>query len=540
MKKILSISLVCMVLLGSIITAGAAEDGNILANPGFEGEFKLEDWVNEACEMKMVDEGNDGVKPRSGSFSMQVSGRQNANGTVRHPVAIEYNTPYYVSLWMKLPDGAAPASFMIGFDGAWCFLNETTAVVADRWTKLEGIVKWAETAGTTSVAMRINQNDGGVTPVFYTDDWYMAPITDKQAADFVAGSVTAKTMGIENINCVTGNLKFPAENTEAGAKLSWESGNKTVISDAGAVTRDGEDHNVTLTVTAKVGAETSEKSFQVFVPALSNLIGNGSFDNWNDNPPPNVGPQYGSNWALKMGEPQNAHSGDTYLEINGITAAYAGMRSKFVLENNVPYHISIWLKLPSDAAATDFQLYFMHPTDGWLPAGETVTVGGEWTNLAATYICKGAVGESTELEFWPHQMSTTVTPVYYADDWFVGKASASIEGAKFYSAGNSPSYQNDDGVTELTAAAAGEIAANILVRNGENTEKNMTMLLAAYDENDRLAQVSVIPADIPALAEKVAYGTVFCGGDNYTVKAFLWDSVGGCKPLVAAEKLGAE
>ena len=113
MKKILSISLVCMVLLGSIITAGAAEDGNILANPGFEGEFKLEDWVNEACEMKMVDEGNDGVKPRSGSFSMQVSGRQNANGTVRHPVAIEYNTPYYVSLWMKLPDGAAPALSLI-------------------------------------------------------------------------------------------------------------------------------------------------------------------------------------------------------------------------------------------------------------------------------------------------------------------------------------------------------------------------------------------------------------------------------------------
>ena len=155
-----------------------------------------------------------------------------------------------------------------------------------------------------------------------------------------------------------------------------------------------------------------------------NLIGNGNLENGYENF--SVGLNlfgYGS-WALKQNEPQNAHGGNAYLELNGITENAGGLRCPVMLENNVPYYISVWLKLPAGASA-DFHLYFTDASYSWIPLGDgAVTVGDEWTNLTAVYTVEGTPGGSTALTLRPHQMSAPVTPVYYADDWSVERQTA--------------------------------------------------------------------------------------------------------------------
>lgn len=65
---------------------------------------------------------------------------------------------------------------------------------------------------------------------------------------------------------ITLNIAFPStSDLESSARISWESGNPSVISNTGVVTRQSEDTNVTLIVTVSLGSSSTQKFIELTV-----------------------------------------------------------------------------------------------------------------------------------------------------------------------------------------------------------------------------------------------------------------------------------
>ena len=84
---------------------------------------------------------------------------------------------------------------------------------------------------------------------------------DKVAADKAALAINFNG---ETAGSVTQNLSLPSTGS-SGSSIAWSSSNKAVISDAGVVTRQSSDVDVTLTATISKNLVSDTKPFQVTV-----------------------------------------------------------------------------------------------------------------------------------------------------------------------------------------------------------------------------------------------------------------------------------
>lgn len=93
-----------------------------------------------------------------------------------------------------------------------------------------------------------------------------------------------------------------------------------------------------------------------------------------------------------------------------------------------------------------------------------------------------------------------------------------------------------DGTNELSGLAGkSTIAAEVSVTSGEAADASADVIVALYDEDNNLVKVAKEPISIPA--KQTAVKTVLLTGltgvnDEYTVKAFVWNSLGGMKSII--------
>ncbi|MBE7033151.1 MAG: hypothetical protein E7406_02870 [Ruminococcaceae bacterium] len=87
--------------------------------------------------------------------------------------------------------------------------------------------------------------------------------TEIADADKVAADKTALDLG--DTTAVTANLTLPTAGNAYGSTITWATTDASVITDAGVITRGGEDKTATLTATITNGTVTDTKTFDVTV-----------------------------------------------------------------------------------------------------------------------------------------------------------------------------------------------------------------------------------------------------------------------------------
>ncbi|NLY42968.1 MAG: family 43 glycosylhydrolase [Clostridiaceae bacterium] len=112
---------------------------------------------------------------------------------------------------------------------------------------------------------------------------------------------------------------------------------------------------------------------------------------------------------------------------------------------------------------------------------------------------------------------TAVITATTVDGWVIAKCEVTVEKISYYT------IQTSFNMTELEAENL--LEANVKVTNSGDTEDSVLCIVALYDENNRMVNVSYIAKDIPIGSTEDLWGGFKLPSDvtGHVAKAFVWD-----------------
>ena len=229
----------------------------------------------------------------------------------------------------------------------------------------------------------VNTTDGKST---HYHEIYIAgeDIASVSDADKVATDKAALDLG--DTTAVTADLKLPTTGTSFGSTITWATTDASVITEAGKITRGGEDKTATLTATIISGDVTDTKSFDVIVKAYERYNLDLSAENnillgktvthisgyYYSNSTPSAEKQYATDGNLAT-----VHSG--YGKVNGATTGVV-----FSIDLEDEYLIdTLTVLLDKKEATRGFKLYNGSAAD------ETKLIGTYPGPAEANYVVAG-------------------------------------------------------------------------------------------------------------------------------------------------------
>ncbi len=226
----------------------------------------------------------------------------------------------------------------------------------------------------------------------------------------------------ESYTAVTHSLSSLPSTGEYGTTITWESGDDTVMSDAGVIVAEPPygNLNVAMTATVSMNDYSDTYDFPFTILANSNFVKNPGFEESSLEPWAKEGLD-----AVLSGE--NPHSGSKCVELTNVTQSYFTLNQNVSVPNNNEYIYSVWVRVPENqgSEAASFTL-------GARPAGTSknhlisvnVPANNEWTRISAPYTHPGADGEKSTVNIYLFLYTTGLE--YYMDDFAVEPLKADV------------------------------------------------------------------------------------------------------------------
>lgn len=598
-KRFSAVIIMVMILIQATSAVFAVQN-NLVANAGFE-ESDTSRWLAEGCVLERTDR-----EAHTGAHSMKVSGRTLFYQSPRYPLQVQNNVTYVFTMWIKVPENAQTATFVMLAEPNFVTIGERVTAKAGEWTQLSGEYVHYGVAGESSeIYLRVSSQDSFVTETYYTDDWsvaksepspagicgesfiripdngeksvsYEARVTNQigkrmpnistqwsligrdgsaetpdvsitqngrltlsnetlpqqltiRADSYVDGECVTQYQNVNvgvsrayeallhlsgisanGLNAVSENLTLPAEGA-FGTSVKWKSKNPDVITDDGKVTRQEQDTEVILEVTVSDDFGSVTEEIKACVLGWEhNLLTNGGFeesfseDDWK-----------AENCQMRL-EAEVSHKGGFSMRVYDRTEHTSTLRHPVTVRNNVEYDVSMWVKIPENAAPACFTM--LTDTDWTMVQPMNIPVSGsEWTKLEGTYLHAGPEGEKSEVHLRVSQTSGERLEYYFTDDWYMGERSGSMQIAE--SALYVGREEHEEGILKADFTQTGYITARTLVKAGQ-TGESLSDYLAVY-KNGELKHIQKKDIALNKNSEINIENSIYCDNPDLTVKHIL-------------------
>ena len=109
------------------------------------------------------------------AIPMKVSGRTLFYQSPRYPLQVQNNVTYVFTMWIKVPENAQTATFVMLAEPNFVTIGERVTAKAGEWTQLSGeYVHYGAAGESSEIYLRVSSQDSFVTETYYTDDWSVA------------------------------------------------------------------------------------------------------------------------------------------------------------------------------------------------------------------------------------------------------------------------------------------------------------------------------------------------------------------------------